>query len=114
VHISGDDSILRNLYLTSKILVYPSLYEGFGLPLIEAMSLGCPVITSRVSSMPEVGSGAALYFDPTDIEDLKRLLEQTLSSAEVLARTVELGLERSKEFSWKNTASLTCDFYDDI
>lgn len=111
VNMSGDDSVLRDLYLTSRILVYPSLYEGFGLPIIEAMSLGCPVITGNVSSMPEIGSSAALYFDPTDIQDLTELLEQTLSSEDVLARSAELGLERSKEFSWQSTASQTYDFY---
>lgn len=114
VHASGDDSILRDLYLTSRILVYPSLYEGFGLPLVEAMSLGCPVITGNVSSMPEVGAGAALYFDPADKQALKELLEQSLSSEDVLARSAELGVARSKEFSWQHTASLTNDFYDNL
>jgi glycosyltransferase involved in cell wall biosynthesis len=114
VHASGDDSVLRDLYLNSRILVYPSLYEGFGLPLVEAMSLGCPVITANVSSMPEVAAGAALYFDPMDMQALKELLEQTLSSEEVLERTAELGLVRSKEFSWQHTAALTSSFYDNL
>ena len=112
VNVNGDDSVLRDLYLTSRILVYPSLYEGFGLPIIEAMSLGCPVITSNVSSMPEIGSGAALYFDPKNKQELKELLEQTLSSEDGLERKAKMGLARSKEFSWKNMASLTHDFYD--
>jgi glycosyltransferase involved in cell wall biosynthesis len=111
VNVCGDDLVLRDLYLTSRILVYPSLYEGFGLPILEAMSLGCPVITGNVSSMPEIGSGAALYFDASDIQGLTELLEQTLSSEGILARSAELGLERSKEFSWQSTASETNDFY---
>jgi glycosyltransferase involved in cell wall biosynthesis len=78
------------------------------------MSLGCPVITGNVSSMPEVGAGAALYFDPTDKQELKDLLEQCLSSEDTLARLAALGLARSNEFSWKHTASMTHDFYDSL
>jgi glycosyltransferase involved in cell wall biosynthesis len=64
--------------------------------------------------MPEVGAGAALYFDPADKQALKELLEQSLSSEDVLARLAELGVARSKEFSWEHTASMTNDFYDNL
>ena len=95
-------------------MVYPSLYEGFGLPPLEAMSLGCPVITSDVSSMPEVGAGAVLYFDPFNVQMLTTLLEQTLTSEKTLKRLSEMGVVRSREFSWQKTASETYDFYNKL
>ena len=114
IHVSGDDSVLRNLYLSSRILVYPSLYEGFGLPLLEAMALGCPVITGKVSSMPEIGGDAVLYFDSSDAQALRDLLEKTLSNEENLERARIMGLARSNEFSWQETASQTLDFYNNL
>jgi glycosyltransferase involved in cell wall biosynthesis len=114
IHIGGDDSRLRELYLTSKLLVYPSLYEGFGLPLLEAMSLGCPVITSEVSSMPEIGHEAVLYFDPSSAEGLQRLLEKTLLNEELLETLTQKGLARSAKFSWRVTAMETLDFYNKL
>ena len=114
IHVSGDDRVLRNLYLSSRILVYPSLYEGFGLPLLEAMALGCPVITSNVSSMPEIGGDAVFYFDPSDALALQDLLEKTLSNEKTLERVRKMGLARSNEFSWQETASQTLDFYNNL
>jgi glycosyltransferase involved in cell wall biosynthesis len=114
IHASGDDSMLRELYLTSKVLVYPSLYEGFGLPLLEAMSLGCPVITANVSSMPEIGGDAALYFDPKDVRALQNLLEKTLVDEEMLESLSVRGLARSGEFSWRMTALKTLDLYNQL
>lgn len=112
IHVSGDDLRLRDLYLTSKVLVYPSLYEGFGLPLLEAMSLGCPVITSNVSSMPEIGNDAVLYFNPTNAKELQSLLERTLINEELLDGLSTRGLARSGEFSWRMTALKTLDLYN--
>ena len=114
IHLSGDDKVLRNLYLSSRVLVYPSLYEGFGLPLLEAMALGCPVITSNVSSMPEIGGDAVFYFDPLDAQALQNLLEQTLSNDQTMERATKMGLARSIEFSWQETASQTLDFYNSL
>jgi glycosyltransferase involved in cell wall biosynthesis len=114
IHLNGDDKVLRDLYLSSRVLVYPSLYEGFGLPLLEAMALGCPVITSDVSSMPEIGGGAVFYFDPTDVQALRDLLEQTLLNEKTLQRARNLGLARSNEFSWQETASQTLKFYNTL
>lgn len=114
IHIGGDDSRLKELYLTSKLLVYPSLYEGFGLPLLEAMSLGCPVIASEVSSMPEIGHEAVLYFDPSSAEGLQSLLEKTLLDEELLETLTQKGLARSAKFSWQETARETLDFYNKL
>ena len=114
IQVSGDDMVLRNLYLSSRVLVYPSLYEGFGLPLLEAMALGCPVITSNVSSMPEIGGDAVFYFDPSDAQALQDLLEKTLSNEKALERARQKGLARSNEFSWRETASQTLDFYNKL
>ena len=70
---SGDDNLLRNFYKGASLFVYPSLYEGFGLPLLEAMSCGCPVICSNTSSIPEVVGNAAIYFDPRSLSSIYML-----------------------------------------
>ncbi len=114
IQLSGDDKVLRDLYISSRALVYPSLYEGFGLPPLEAMALGCPVITSNVSSMPEIGGDAVFYFDPTDAHALRNLLEKTLSNEKALEQATRMGLARSAEFSWQETASQTLDFYKNL
>ena len=114
VDVQGTDENLRNLYLDAKIFVYPSLYEGFGLPLLEAMSLGCPVLASNTSSMPEVCGAAALYFNPENLIELSQLLETTLSNQPLLERLASLGFSRSAEFSWEKTASHTLNVYQEL
>ena len=83
VHFTGeiDDATLQSLYAGAAALVLPSLYEGFGLPLLEAMQLGCPVLASSAASLPEVGGDAALYFDPHSVSDLAACLLQVSDSA---------------------------------
>jgi glycosyltransferase involved in cell wall biosynthesis len=114
IQLSGDDNVLRDLYSSSRALVYPSLYEGFGLPPLEAMALGCPVITSNVSSMPEICGDAVFYFDPSDVQALRNLLEKTLANEKTLERARIIGLARAIEFSWQKTASQTLDFYNNL
>jgi len=91
--------------------VYPSLYEGFGIPILEAFSSGCPVIASNVTSIPEVGGDAALYFDPLDESDISKTLLHVLSNTQLRCSLKELGLARAKQFSWKDTAQKTMDVY---
>jgi glycosyltransferase involved in cell wall biosynthesis len=97
--VSADE--LVELYRTASALVFPSLYEGFGMPALEAMACGCPVAVSRVASLPEICGDAALYFDPREPEDIARAV------LELLDRPVELavaGLERAAGFTWERCA----------
>jgi glycosyltransferase involved in cell wall biosynthesis len=88
---------LVELYRTAAGLVFPSLYEGFGQPPLEAMACGCPVAVSRTTSLPEVCGDAAVYFDPLSAEDMARAIEEVLDRP---AAYVERGLRRAKLFTW--------------
>ncbi len=109
VHITGyvRDEYLPALYRQAKALVYPSLYEGFGLPPLEAMASGTPVIISMSSSLPEVVGDAGLYIDPLDEGDLAQAIERVLSDEELAARLSAMGLKRARQFKWKNVAGKT-------
>lgn len=95
---------LPHLYSAAHVMVYPSLYEGFGLPPIEAMACGCPVVVSNTSSLPEVGGDAAYYVDPYDATSIARGLEEVMTCSELRERLVPLGLERARLFSWEASA----------
>jgi glycosyltransferase involved in cell wall biosynthesis len=114
INVQGTDEDLEDLYREAKLFVYPSLYEGFGLPLLEAMSLGCPVLASNTSSIPEVCGGASLHFNPNNSEELSELIESTLANKPLLDQLSQLGYSRSLEFSWEKTASLTLEVYKDL
>jgi len=98
-----DDRKLRAMYSGAIALIYPSLYEGFGLPIVEAMACGCPVITCRNSSLTEVAGDAAIYVDEYDVTEILQALEQ-IQIPEIRQRLIQLGLEQSKKFSWKKMA----------
>lgn len=102
---------LPYFYNASTIFVYPSLYEGFGLPPLEAMSCKIPVITSNISSIPEVTGDGAILINPFDTEDLKRAIERLLEDENLRCETAEKGFLRSKEFSWIKTAKNTLNIY---
>jgi len=108
-----DEEVLNLLYNYATVLVYPSLYEGFGLPPLEAMAAGCPVVVSRVSSLPEVVGDAGLYFDPTDVDDIAGTVQRILESPELRSRLADLGRSRSREFSWEKTATATRMVYSE-
>jgi len=110
-YISGDDAVLANLYRHASVYVCTSVYEGFGLPTLEAMHMGCPVLVGNAGSLPEVAGPAGCYFDPSESEDLKLNLEKILQDAEMQNRMRALGLERAKLFSWERCARETLDFY---
>jgi len=107
-----DDDMLDGLYRTATCFVLPSLAEGFGLPVLEAMARGTPVGCSRASSLPEVGGGAALYFDPLDTGAIATALGQLLGYAELRAHLREAGIARAAEFSWQRTAEATLEQYE--
>jgi len=102
-----DDATLAALYTGATALVYPSLYEGFGLPIVEAMACGCPVVCSRTSSMPEVAGDAALLVDPRNADELAAALDRVVGDEAVRRELVQRGLERACHFTWKKTAQAT-------
>ena len=108
---SVNERRLRALYQGSVALAYPSFYEGFGLPLVEAMACGTPVIASNVASMPEVLGDAGLLLDPTDERAWTRAIIDLLGSSETRVRLRKAGLRRAGEFTWERTARLTLDVY---
>ncbi len=101
------DDDLAALYSGASCLVYPSLYEGFGLPVLEAMSCGCPVICSNRASLPEVAGDAAWFISPDDPYQLAEALERLLADKKERLRMVEQGLRRARMFSWQATAEKT-------
>ena len=109
--LSGNDQLLAAVYRGAVAYVCTSLYEGFGLPVIEAMSCGCPVVASSGGSIPEVGGDAAEYVAAPTNEAFRALLERLLFDAERLMELSKHGLARSQEFSWQTTAQVTLDAY---
>ncbi len=108
--LEGNDELLATFYKNAFCLIYPSMYEGFGLPVLEAISLGCPVICSNSSSLPEVGGDGVLYFDPLDKNALLKNIE-VLNNLTLRDNLVAKGLEQSKKFSWEKTAKETIEVY---
>jgi glycosyltransferase involved in cell wall biosynthesis len=109
--LDGPDSLLANLYRHAGAFVYPSRYEGFGFPPLEAMHYGCPVLVSRNSSIPEVVGDAGCYVDPEDREDMAFQLEQLLGNESLRAHLGAKGREREAQFSWERCATETQRFY---
>lgn len=114
IQFDGGDDLLSALYCHASVLVVPSLYEGFGLPPLEAMSHGCPVLVSNTSSLPEVVGQAGLYFDPQDEEDLLEKLETILSDMDLRDKLVRSGYDQAKKYSWDVCASETLKFYREL
>lgn len=106
---SVPDSDLPAFYENAQVFALPSLYEGFGLPILEAMKLGCPVITSNVSSLPEAGGDAALYFDPKDVLDIEKKLLEVVEDSELREKMKEKGYVQVKKFSWEKAARETLE-----
>jgi glycosyltransferase involved in cell wall biosynthesis len=93
------------------VFVYPSLYEGFGIPVLEAMACGCPVVTSNISSLPEVVGQAGMLIDPYNVQELAEALRRVLEDATLAYRLREKGLERAGLFSWQRCAQQTQAIY---
>ncbi len=110
---ASEEEILH-FYNMADLFVYPSFYEGFGLPLLEAMVCGCPVLASNVSSIPEVVGDAGHLVDPYNINDIADGILKVLSNEELKGRMISLGLERSKLFSWEKCVNETKKIYDEF
>lgn len=109
--VAGDDEVLHRHYLGATALVYPSVYEGFGLPPLEAMARGCPVASSRTASMPEVLGDAAEYFDPASVEEMTSAIERVVFSSDCAWRLRARGKLRASQFSWQHCAAQTLAVY---
>ena len=110
-HRKGGDEVLVELYKTATAFVYPSLYEGFGLPPLEAMGYKCPIISSNTSSMPEVIEEAGEFFNPHDIESITHAIENTVLSPSRISELQTKGTARLAHFSWRKCASETLEIY---
>lgn len=105
---------LRVVYSHAWVLVYPSLYEGFGIPLLEAMACGTPIITGQETALPEVAGNAALYVNVHDPEQLRTMLEQLLNDFELMKRLRNNGFERVQQFTWEKAARETLGVYQEF
>jgi len=108
------DEELLEFYKTAQMFVYPSLYEGFGIPVLEAMSAGCPVITSNVSSLPEVAGDAAIMINPDDSTELARAINLLNSDENYRNQMIGKGFENIKKFNWEKTAIETLSIFDNL
>ena len=111
LHKSGSDELLACLYRGAAAFIYPSLYEGFGIPPLEAMSCGCPVICSDRSSIPEVVGDAGHYFNPTNPDDIKDAMETIVSNYALREQLKQKGVETVKNFTWEKCANETQKVY---
>lgn len=102
---------LVTLYNGADVFIYPTLYEGFGMPVLEAMACGTPVITASVGSIPEVAGNAALFIDPHQPEEIARAILRVISDIALRDRMIEQGLAQAQRFSWANTAQQVLDIY---
>lgn len=105
------DEEMPFLYGSANVLLYPTLYEGFGLPVLEAMACGTPVVTSHNSSIPEVAGKAALFADPESVDDIQKRLKQAMDDNEWRKILIKEGLKQSAKFTWEKTAQQTFDLY---
>ena len=116
IHFTGfvSDSDLIQLYNACDCFVFPSFYEGFGLPILEAMACGCAVACSNTSAMPEVAEGAGLLFDPRNPASIARSMADVLLDAELRKRMEARGLHRATHFNWRKSALATLDVYREV
>ncbi|MFH0923558.1 MAG: glycosyltransferase, partial [Candidatus Falkowbacteria bacterium] len=105
---------LEILFKKALAYVFPSFYEGFGLPPLEAMAKGCPVVSSNKSSMPEVLGGAAIYFNPDDKRDMQDKIEKIITDENLREDLIKMGYEQAKKYSWWECARRTLEVYNRI
>ncbi|MBL8022448.1 MAG: glycosyltransferase family 4 protein [Leptospirales bacterium] len=114
IQIQASEEQLTRFYDTSLLFIFPSMYEGFGLPLLEAFARGCPVAAARAGSLPEVAGQAARFFDPANEDEMTQVIFALVDSSTARSDLVAKGYERVKEFSWDATSSLTHQIYRSV
>ena len=113
-HFSGDDKKLNYLYSKAYAFVFPSFYEGFGIPLLESMHIGCPIVCSNTSSFLEIANDAALFFDPHNTEDIKNKLEKIFNDKNLRKKLIDYGYENLKKFGWDICSQETLSLYKNL
>lgn len=108
------DDELPSLYKNALCFVLPSLYEGFGLPVLEAMKNGCPVLTSNVSSLPEAGGDAVLYFNPLNVDEISKTIKKIIDDKNLRQEMIKKGFLQVKKFSWEKTARQTLEVLQEV
>ena len=111
-YIDEEDKV--PIYKLAQIFVFPSLYEGFGMPVLEAMAAGVPLITSNVSSLPEVAGDAAILVDPLSEDEIFEAYKKILSDEKLKREMVQKGLEQAKKFEWKKSVEMLEKIYEEI
>ena len=116
IHYLGfvSDDKLAKLYNLASLFIFPSFYEGFGLPPLEAMACGTPVVTSNLTSMPEVCGDAVVYCDPYAVEDIKEKIEMVLNDEKLQQEMIQKGLKRAKEFTWGKSAKEHIRVFEEV
>ena len=116
IHLTGyvSDEQLSALYQMASLYIHPSLYEGFGLTILEAMAAGCPVITSDSYSLPEVAGDAALLVDPYNVDDIAEAILSLWQDQSLKTNLVNRGLARAKQFTWDQCASRVAEIYQSV
>ncbi len=110
-HFFVSDSQLRYLYAHADLFVFPSLFEGFGFPVLESFAAGCPIVLSNTSSLPEIAGDGGVYFDPTSVDDMSDAIVRVLDDRDLRQAMTRRGHEIVKQFTWQRTATLTADIY---
>jgi len=111
IAINVDDNLLNNLYANALVFVFPSLYEGFGMPVLEAFANNCPVCLSNTACFPEIAGNAGVYFDPYSRESMSTSIEKVIYDTGFASEIIAAGQERLKNFSWKKTVNETVSSY---
>ena len=106
IHFTGEieDMLVPYIYRNASLFVFPSLYEGFGLPILEALASGVPTLSSKKTSLPEVGGDAVIYFDPINYKELRDMIHELLNDESLRRKLIDKGYEQIKCFSWKKAA----------
>lgn len=114
IHMSLDGDGIYYAYRYASCLIFPSLYEGFGLPILEAFYCECPVILSNASCFPEIAQDGALYFEPDNVDELVEKIQLVVGNREISDKLIEKGKQRLQFFSWDKTAAETYEFYKEV
>ena len=108
------DKLLPNLYSEATAFIFPSLYEGFGLPIIEAMACGCPTLSSNMASLPEIGGKAAHFFDPTGISDIAESIRKVCEDSKYRQTLAQRGSKHATKFNWETSFKKHMDLFETV